>query len=221
MPNLNPRKGASNIVLKLAIDVDGVLANFCDSYAARLTARTGIPFPPASHDWPTVWAWDRAMGITPQEERYTWEEDILKSSNFWKNLDPLPNAKPAIRWLNRLTYTGNEVNFITNRIGKNAKLQTEKWLYNLGMNYPTVIVTNNKVPFLKALGINFFIDDKPETIAETAAATIPNGHGALPALPDLQRLYVKDCAYNREVIFPGNVLRAPDLLTALQESYGG
>lgn len=162
-----------------------------------------------SETFPPVWQWDRAMGITPEEEKYTWERDILNSSNFWKNLDPYPNTKPAIRWLNRLTYSGNEVYFITNRPGTKAKLQTEKWLYNLGMNYPTVIVTGDKLPFLKALKADFFIDDKPDTILEVAEAN----------LPDL-RLYVRTWAYNKDVEFPPNVRRTPDLLSALQESYG-
>lgn len=198
-------------MLKLAIDVDGVLANFCDSYAARLTFRTGIPFPPMSPEWPTVWQWDHAMGITPAEEQYTWEQDILRTSNFWRNLKPYADTKPAVRWLNRLTHSGNEVYFITNRPGKQAKLQTEKWLYNLGMNYPTVIVTSDKLPFLKALKVNFFIDDKPDTLSEVGLA----------APPDLDRLYARTWAYNRDVEFPPNVRRTPNLLTALQESYGG
>lgn len=216
-------------MLRICCDLDGVLANFTDAYAARLTFRTTIPFPPASDEWPKVWYWDRAMGITRDEETTTWEEDIIKSINFWKRLDPLPNARPAVRWLNRLTHSCNEVYFITNRIGKKAKLQTEQWLYDLGMSYPTVIVTADKLPFLRALKANFFIDDKTETIQEIAAAN----------LPDL-KLYLREWFYNSNqpcpthtpdcqtcggtnwvpMVYPANVLKCKGLLEALQESYG-
>jgi hypothetical protein len=196
-------------MLKLGVDVDGCLANFTDSYAALLTRRSGIPFPPSSDEWPTCWFWDRAAGITKDIETETWSKDILQSINFWKNLEPLPNAKPAIRWLNRLARTNNEVYFITNRPGHSSKYQTEKWLYALGMNYPTVITTADKLAFVKAIKLDFYIDDKPETIQEIAAANIPG-----------LRLYLRQWAYNRDKDYPANVWMCKDVLSALQESYG-
>lgn len=196
-------------MIKLGIDLDGCLANFTDSYAKLLTRRSGIPFPPSSDEFPREWFWDRAAGITREIEGETWSKDILKSKNFWQNLAPLPNAKPAIRWLNRLAKSGNEVYYITNRPGDTSKHQTEKWLYELGMNYPTVITTADKLPFVKAIKLDFYVDDKTETIQEIAAANLPN-----------LRLYLREWAYNRDVVYPPNVLRCKDVLSALQESYG-
>src|SRR5258706_7339654 len=88
---------------------------------------------------------------------------------------------------------GHEVYFITNRMGIRAKHQTEIWLYSLGMNYPTVIVTGDKLPILRSLGVNFFVDDRYETIMEVAEAKLP------------LKLYLRQAPYNYPRAYPDNV----------------
>jgi hypothetical protein len=193
---------------KLAIDVDGVLANFTDAYASALTKVSGIEFPKASDDFPTEWNWEIPGGCSPEQVSQVWNDHILNNKTFWSLLHPCEGAGSAIYRLNRMAQQGDEVCFITNRPGIQSKYQTEKFLYRLGMNYPTVLVAADKLPLLKAMAIEFFIDDRPETIQEVAAdATIPH-------------VYLKDTPYNRTQIYPFNVKRIGTLFEALEECYG-
>lgn len=200
-------------MLKFCIDVDGVLANFTDAYAKALTRRTGIEFPVASADWPTSWFWERDAGVTKEQESETWHHDIIQSRTFWQRLSPVPNAKPALKHLNKMTQRGDEVYFITNRMGDLAKLQTERWLYAHGVNYPTVIVTGDKVPFLRALKANFFIDDKPDTVMDV-------GRVAAEEKWENFNLFLFDTPYNRVQHYPNNVQRAGTVLEAIAQAYG-
>jgi uncharacterized HAD superfamily protein len=180
---------------RLGIDLDGVLCNFNDSYAAAITKYTGITFPKNSATWPTEWYWERAAGVTKEQESEIWKKDILwEGSEFWYDLDALPEAIKTCGQLNLLAKSGHEVLFLTNRAGHAAKYQTERWLYFHGVDYPTVILIADKAPLIRLLGIDFFIDDKPETIADVAwqAAESPKdfcvgGH-----------IYLKNTAYNKE-----------------------
>ena len=200
-------------MLTLCIDVDGVLANFTDSYAAALSRRTGIVFPKASSEWPTSWYWDRDAGVSKEDEEETWYKDIIQSKTFWQRLDPVPNAKPALKQLNQMAQRGDQVYFITNRMGVNVKLQTERWLYSHGINYPSVIVTADKAPFMKILKANFFIDDRPETLIEIGNLAEKE------AWPNFN-LFLFDMPYNRKQNYPNNVQRAGTVLEAIAQAYG-
>lgn len=200
-------------MLTLCIDVDGVLANFTDAYASALKRRTGIEFPKASADWPTSWYWERDAGVTKEQEEETWLKDIIQSKTFWQRLDPVPNAKPTLKQLNQMAQRGDQVYFITNRMGTSVKLQTERWLYSHGINYPTVIVTGDKIPFLRALKANFFIDDKPETIMDA-------GRVSEEEKWENFQPFIFDTPYNRVQTYPNNVQRSNTVLEALAQAYG-
>lgn len=200
-------------MLTLAIDIDGVLANFTDAYAACVTRRTGIVFPKMSDEWPTSWYWDRDAGVTREQEEETWKKDIIQTRNFWQKLEPHEGAKPALKYLNQMASRGDQLYFITHRMGDSVKLQTERWLYNHGINYPTVIVTGQKLPFLRALGVNFFIDDKPSTVIEV-------GEAAMAEKWENFNLFLFDRPYNRNGAYPNNVQRARTVLEAIAQAYG-
>lgn len=176
---------------RLAIDVDGVLANFTDSYGKLLTAESGLEFPKCSEEFPKLWYWEREAGVTPEQEKKVWETGILhEGSTFWQELAPMPEAKTTLRQLNRLAREGHEVFFLTHRMGWRAKSQTEKWLYKYGVDYPTVLLSGNKFPLIDALGVDFFIDDKPDTVKDVDYRMRVLG---LPL-----KLYMKKAAYNKE-----------------------
>lgn len=98
----------------------------------------------------------------------------------------MPDAVATVKRLEQLSRAGHDVYYITNRMGQQAKYQTELWLYNAGMNYPTVLMAANKLPIIESLGLDFYIDDKPETVYELAE---------VPGL--VKSLYMKDAGYNR------------------------
>lgn len=163
----------------LGIDVDGVLADFNTSFAEAMIEVTGVDqFPKNWREgikdktYPNTWNWDLDAGYNKEQSRKVWEQGILTSSKFWKSLAPLSGAQEAIKQFNRLSNEGHEVYFLTHRNGKKAKQQTEEWLYDLGMNYPTVLLTGNKLPVIANLGVNFFIDDKLATVNEVYRAKV-------------------------------------------------
>lgn len=199
--------------MKLGFDVDGCLANFTDSYASELTKVSGIVFPKASSEWPTAWFWDREMGVTHTDESKVWKGVIMKEgSTFWQTLAPLEGANEVLKLLNHRIKLGDEVYFITNRMGDQAKLQTEKWLYEWGIDYPTVILSAEKTPLIKLLGLEFFIDDKWETMRdlykEAEAEGWLNG----------KSFYLKDAPYNRDKRNEWREMKvALDVMGALKE----
>ena len=177
----------------LGIDIDGVLADFNTAYAETLVETTGVDLLPlnwreniANKSYPTSWNWDIDAGYTKEQIRQTWERAIFTSSKFWKSLPPLPGAIDAIKQFNKLSLDGHEIYFLTHRNGKKAKQQTEEWLYDHGMNYPTVLLSGDKLPILVNLGANFFIDDKLATVNEVYRAKA------------LHNVYLLNCPWNNE-----------------------
>lgn len=201
---------------KIGLDCDGVVAAFAPAYAKILTKLTGVVFPVADPAWPATWFWDRDAGITPEQESAAWQQ-VLKSHTFWANLAPLPGAKEAARLLNKMTKAGHEVFWITNRPGTCPKLQTEKFLYNLGINYPTVIVAADKLPIISALKLDFYCDDRAETIISVAGATKNVNNQPVPVV---EFVFLREAPYNVNFQYPPNVRKAPGILEALLEVYG-
>jgi hypothetical protein len=151
--------------MKIAFDVDGCLANFTDSYAAKLVKVTGTNLLPKPLTIP-CWDWDKHYGYS-QDQIAATIENVAADKLFWQKLDTLAEPEVFTR-INSLS-KDNEVYFLTNRFGSNAKQQTEKWLYEQGILYPTVIIGSNKRPILDTIKVTFFVDDKLETMNELGA----------------------------------------------------
>lgn len=155
--------------MKIAVDLDGCLLNFCSAYAKLLATENGTDLlPDREHnpDWPPCWDWDTAAGYSAEVQARVWRDHILSNPKFWSSLKPLPGAVEIIHQLNKLSSEGHEVVFISNRAGVNAKRQSEISLYNLGMYYPSVILSSDKIPLIRSLGITFFLDDRLDTLLE-------------------------------------------------------
>lgn len=195
--------------MRIGFDLDGVLANFTDPYAALLTKhaerlfppRLRLLFPKASDEWPVLWHWHKPVfeeaGFSESEMRevvrVAWDD--LKSSSFWENL---PSKHPAqtAHTLSNLTdwaRSGHDVYFITSRPGPYAKVQSEQWLRNKGYyGTPTVCIAQHKGPIAQSLELDLFVDDRPENIRDVYQARSGRCRVALI-----------DAPYNRD---PGPVL---------------
>lgn len=153
--------------MRLGIDIDGCLADFNTAYGELIVKTTGIDFFPdgwkQDPNFPKTWNWEIDNGYTPEQIKKVWDV-IVKNPRFWKKLEPYPETKEVLKELNSLAKKGTDVYFLTHRMGVKAKQQTEEWLYDLGMSYPTVLITGDKCPVLHNLGIRFFIDDKLATM---------------------------------------------------------
>jgi hypothetical protein len=163
--------------MKIALDMDGCLAHFTRGYAEVIRRTSGRDLLTEEMILnPPCWNWDLAAGYTKEEERAAWNH-IFSSNEFWQNLPPIPGlGQEFFDDLEALTYD-HDVYFLTHRAGKNAKQQTEAWLFDRTLTCPTVLLSGDKLPLLKALDIQYFVDDKPETLVEVSRSGWAETHG--------------------------------------------
>ena len=185
--------------MTICCDIDGCLADFTTSYTDLLIQVSGKDLWPkgwqTSPDFPPVWEWAQHYGYSKEVEKEAWDKHILSQGIFWQLLNPLPGAEQAIDQLNRLAMEGHDVYYISHRMGLKAKLQTERWLEAYGMYYPTVILTGDKIPVLRAIGANLFVDDKPKTVLDCAMIAVKEGWKDF-------HLFIKDTPYNGDACHP-------------------
>lgn len=159
--------------MKLGIDVDGVVADFVTGYTDLIRQKFGIRLPPRSDSYPDVWDFELAGGVTKAQRSELLEH--IKSTEFFGALYP-ENRRTfdALQRLSEATYH-HDVYFITQRSGARAKWLTEKWLGWHGfVKPPTVLIVNGaegKGLIAKALGLDVFVDDKPENLMAVLRAT--------------------------------------------------
>lgn len=182
-------------ITTIACDLDGCLANFTKSYGDCLIQVGGNLLPDGwrnDPDFPKTWYWDREAGYRTEVETEVWQNHIMQpGSKFWQNLEPLPYARETLLMLNSRQKRGDQVWFVSHRMGDRAHLQTLTWLYNHGMDYPQLVFAEDKVPVLRLLKPNFFIDDKPSTCEAVEKASKQEGW------KNFQN-YCKDAPYNRK-----------------------
>lgn len=156
--------------MKIGIDLDGVLCEFNHAFAELLAEANGKDLLPTGwREDPSVfhcWEWDLHYGYSSEvigrALRY-----VQHSRRFWEGLQPLDGAEEVLRHLNQMAKDGTvDCYFITNRSGLQAKVQTERWLLNRGLCYPTVLLASDKVPLIRSLGLTFYADDRLQTMLE-------------------------------------------------------
>jgi len=129
---------------KIALDVDGVLANFY----LHLCRRYGKPYIPLKR-WDEKWIGDVF-------------HEVVKDEKFWLSIPTL--APPE-----EINF---EVTAYVTALPPPMKAAREFWLKANGYPNAPVYVTNKKVPILKELDITDFVDDKQANCDEIRAAGI-------------------------------------------------
>jgi 5'(3')-deoxyribonucleotidase len=155
--------------MKIGIDVDGVLANFNESFIDRIIEVTGKDlFPPRPFDIPT-WHYPQHYGYTEAEMDFAdgpvWKS-VKKDPTFWYLLQPYLGVP---EFLSTLDSGDHEIYFVTNRAGIQVKAQTESWLefHGFGLRtpnfgFPTVLISSDKGTIAKALRLDLYIDDNDD-----------------------------------------------------------
>lgn len=148
--------------MRVALDVDGVLANFVGSFT-HLAADMGIPGARAltGADQPSL---DFDFDTNPVWER------IHHSWNWWMGLAPLV-TEGEVDLLNEVI-AKHDVYFITSRVrgrGLSAEWQTAHWLEGIGVSVGQrahVIATRaeTKGPLAAALDIPYVLEDSPANL---------------------------------------------------------
>lgn len=155
---------------RIGCDVDGVLACFDGSFSKVLIETSGKNlFPKLPYD-PPCWDWCAPLGYTKEDETRAWEF-VKNSPNFWATLGTYHDTGTVLdKLIEAEVVDGAEVYFITNRMGKGPKWQTEEWFRNNGYDYPTVLVSAHKGMSAAALELDLYIDDKPSNCDDVVKA---------------------------------------------------
>ena len=177
-------------MLKLGIDLDGVLVNFNKAFAQKFRL-LGYVVPEDYDIDPPKWDWAQDCLDIPQSVVDDVWEDIKSDPYFWRRLEPLKGAQEALLRLENLAKAGHLVTFLTLRSGINSVAQSQEWLHHWGISYPTVIPTpNGKARLAFDLGLTHVVDDYPRILRDYCMHS-----GALKPYP---RIYMVQHPYNEE-----------------------
>jgi phosphoglycolate phosphatase-like HAD superfamily hydrolase len=135
--------------LRVAFDLDGVLADLDRELARRIAELFGAPAPAA---------------LTPRQQRRLWRH-IGAVENFWETLD---ETEPGV--VGRLGVSAAEggwsVVFLTTRpevAGRAVREQSERWLEAKGIARPAVhVVDGSRGQVAEALNLDVVVDDRPQ-----------------------------------------------------------
>lgn len=105
-------------------------------------------------------SWGSYGGMSPKAVDMTWDY-VKNSSDFWETLPALVGPT-TFRRINALQ-DQHAVYFVTNRMGRHAKWQTESWLRWRGIANPTVVLSAAKADFARAVGVTHSLEDKAGT----------------------------------------------------------
>jgi uncharacterized HAD superfamily protein len=175
---------------RIGIDVDGVLCDFNHAYLHKLIDHTHIGQP----DWnpvydPNCWHWPTKYGYTEEHNSHVWSSisaDDMYSDDFWGSLDVICSLEDYE--LLQDLHTHEDLYFVTNR-PLTQKQTTESWLQEeMGLQLPTVLISDRKGHIAHGLNLQVFFDDKPENLLDIYRAC-----GNSCALFLIDRPWNKDC----------------------------
>lgn len=148
--------------MKIALDLDGVLADFTKGMVPILNRH--LEKPVDGRSVPNRWNWSD-LGATEKHVRNTWI-DICDTEDYFERLDHLEGAVDLYVALQRGDLLGHELMFLTSRPqtkGKDVREQTARWIESkTGLHKPNVVVVANasgKSEVLRLWETDFFLDD--------------------------------------------------------------
>ena len=190
--------------MKIGIDCDGVLANFNHAFVeltVRVLGKDLYPGPAGTFDIFT-WNYPEFFGYTSSDVTKVWDH-IKSDPDFWLNIPAYKNTKQAMKVLANLQQSNNDIYFITNRMGVNAKRQTEKWLDRFDMMPTTVLLSKEKGFCATALALDAYIDDKWENCVDVAMQN------------DTIKVFCMDQPWNHTKVSDLKIIRVSSILEML------
>lgn len=164
---MNPQ-GVHNI----AIDIDGVLADFVfgfTRYKMKMFPDKGFQIEHTDD----AKNWDDYHAKSSEENKIVWKRIRERDESFWQDL-PRLITDSTIHKINMLSQAHN-VFYITYRDHKLASKYAENWLLSMGLDSVNVVTTRKKGPVCKDLDIRFAVDDNVHIaceIADTSPRTV-------------------------------------------------
>ena len=153
--------------LKVGVDIDDVLVDFVGAFRIEAERILGRDFSSPPGDWHF-----KNWNVSKKEIHRVWDEIKDTTNWFFLNTWSYPDVPKNLPWLTE----NHEVYFITSRIetaGSTIKRQSEMQLDEIGVNYPTVIVTTKKGAISSVLDLQVFIDDKIDNLLQVQES-MPN-----------------------------------------------
>lgn len=153
----------------IGVDLDGVVADFNAAFVKKMIAVTGKDLFPARPWEPSVWDYPQHYGYTNREVSAVWEA-IKVDGAFWSQLPDYQTTPVDLLELEaREIVQGDDIYFITSRVGSSAKWQSERWLKHRMIKNPTVLISSQKGMCAAALKLDCYIDDKIENVLDVVA----------------------------------------------------
>lgn len=145
------------MALRIAFDVDGVLADFRTAF--RDTAASLLRRGAAKPGGDSIGA---EVPLSPEDVRRVWDH-IAKTANWWMELEPYEPEQ--IARLYGMARTGRwEVFFVTKRppsAGDSVQFQTQWWIERCGFYLPAVLtVPGSRGEVANALRLDLLVDDQ-------------------------------------------------------------
>lgn len=187
-------------MLNIGVDIDGVLSNFTRS--ARELCKSLFNGKPDDRLVQTGWGFD-SLGLSKEDEDVMWRE-IDSIPNWWTTHAALQGTH-----LLKPLCDKHRVVFITNRkdgVGLPVDKQSAVWLTRtFHIFHPAVLLSNDKGPLVKALKLDYYIDDRPKNVLEV-----------IQSAPRCQTALL-DATYNQEFVHGWRVACFDDFARPLVE----
>ena len=180
----------------IAVDLDGVLAEFSEAFSRLVSERYGTPI--LRSDQVPSWDWNGVL--TKEQMDYGWDA-VRSSDTFWGSLAPLA---PSSVFATLASYQkAIPIVFITSRIGRHVYDQSAMWLERMGIENPLLVVVPegwSKASITRDWPLTAVIEDAPEQ--------------ALALAENDTWVYLVGYLYNRNVRH-ANIIRCKDTEDAL------
>lgn len=198
------------MALRVAFDVDGVLADFRTAFRA-VTARAG----PGGSGRQGGSAAPAETPLSPEDVKRVWDH-IARTSNWWMELGAYePEQIARLYGLTRAA--GWEVFFLTKRppsAGDSVQFQTQWWIERSGFYLPAVLtVPGSRGDVANALRLDLIVDDQLINCVEVVSSSPTKAILVQRAQDDA----VRDHATNRGIGVVSTLAEAITVLENLQE----
>ena len=153
-------------MLRIGVDVDGVIADFRSAFRATATRclRRDVPEPENT---------ESAGPLSPDEIRKVWDH-IGKTQNWWMDV-PAYEPDQIARLYSVTRAAAWEVFFLTKRpssAGDSVQFQTQWWIERFGFYLPAVLtVPGSRGEVANGLRLDMIIDDQLLNCAEVISAS--------------------------------------------------